>query len=112
MHTHDFDAEGFQWVDCNDIDQSTIAFIRRDAGQQMVCILNFTPVVRENYRIGLPAAGRYLEIINSDADTYGGSNCGNAGYIETQDIPWMNFPYSAELTLPPLGGLLLAWSND
>ncbi len=112
LHTHDFDAEGFQWVDCNDVNQSTIAFIRRDAGQQLVCILNFTPVVRENYRIGLPAAGRYRELINSDADTYGGSNCGNAGYIETQNIPWMDFPHSAELTLPPLGGLLLAWSND
>lgn len=112
LHTHDFDAEGFQWIDCNDADKSIIAFIRKDAGQQLVCILNFTPVVRENYRIGLPMDGRYREIINSDAEIYGGSNCGNAGIIEAQQTPWMDFPYSAELTLPPLGGLLLTWSND
>ena len=111
LHTHDFDAEGFQWIDCHDANQSTIAFIRKDADQRLVCILNFTPVVRENYRIGLPDAGQYREVVNSDAGIYGGSNCGNAGIIETQNIPWMDFPYSAELTLPPLGGLLLAWSN-
>ena len=112
LHTHDFDAEGFQWIDCNDADKSIIAFIRKDAGQQLVCILNFTPVVRENYRIGLPMGGRYREIINSDAAVYGGSNCGNAGIIEAQQTNWMDYPYSAELTLPPLGGLLLSWSND
>jgi 1,4-alpha-glucan branching enzyme len=112
LHTHDFDAEGFQWIDCNDADQSTVAFIRRDNGQQLVCILNFTPVVRKNYRIGLPMEGRYRELINSDAAIYGGSNCGNAGQIQTETVSWMGFEHSAKLTLPPLGGLLLSWSND
>ncbi|MBT8438619.1 MAG: alpha amylase C-terminal domain-containing protein, partial [Gammaproteobacteria bacterium] len=54
----------------------------------------------------------YKEVINTDADIYGGSNCGNAGLIETEDKPWSDFPFSAELTLPPLGGLLLIWNSD
>lgn len=112
LHRHDFDSQGFRWIDCNDADQSTIAFIRQEDQQHLVCILNFTPVVRENYRIGLPDSGNYREILNTDAEYYGGSNCGNAGIINTENIPWMGFECSAELTLPPLGGLLLSWSAD
>ena len=112
LHCHDFDAQGFRWIDCNDATQSVIAFLRQEEDQHLVCVLNFTPVVRENYRIGLPDKGRYKEVINTDAELYGGSNCGNAGLIETEDKPWSGFPCSAELTLPPLGGLLLTWSNE
>jgi len=112
LHRHDFDAQGFRWIDCNDASQSVIAFLRQEGDQHLVCVLNFTPVVRENYRIGLPDKGRYKEVINTDADIYGGSNCGNAGLIETEDKPWSDLPCSAELTLPPLGGLLLTWSNE
>ena len=112
LHRHDFDEQGFRWIDCNDASQSIIAFIRQEADQHLVCVLIFTPVVRENSRIGLPDAGRYKEVINTDAGIYGGSNCGNAGLIETEDQPWSDFPCSAELTLPPLGGLLLTWNKD
>ncbi|MGD2118479.1 MAG: 1,4-alpha-glucan branching protein GlgB [Chromatiales bacterium] len=107
LYALDFESDGFAWIECNDADQSVIAFIRKYHERKIICILNFTPVVRKGYRIGLPDAGRYREIINSDAAVYGGSNCGNSGAIETQTVAWMGMPQSAELTLPPLGGLLL-----
>ncbi len=112
LHMHDFDSTGFSWINCEDKDQSVIAFLRQDGSQHLVCILNFTPVVRENYRIGVPDAGRYRELINSDAGIYGGSNCGNAGIIQSEATATMGFAQSVNLTLPPLGGLLLQWSND
>jgi len=112
LHTHDFDAAGFSWINCEDQNQSVIAFIRQQQSQHLVCILNFTPVVRENYRIGVPDAGQYRELINSDAEVYGGSNCGNAGVIQTENQAMMGFEQSVSLTLPPLGGLLLQWSDS
>jgi 1,4-alpha-glucan branching enzyme len=111
LHRHDFDASGFAWINCEDSTQSVIAFIRQEQNEHLVCILNFTPVVRENYRIGVPDAGQYRELLNTDANLYGGSNCGNAGNIETEAIASMGFNQSLSLTLPPLGGLLLQWSN-
>ena len=107
LHRHDFDAEGFQWIDCNDAQHSIIAFMRKEANETLFCIFNFTPVVREDYRIGLPQAGMYEELINTDSGLYGGSNCGNAGLIASDNQPWMGFECSVKLTLPPLGGLLL-----
>ena len=75
--------------------------------QTVVVILNMTPVVRENYRIGLPAPGWYREILNTDAQCYGGSGVGNGGGVAAQALPWMGLPCSARVTLPPLGGVLL-----
>ena len=102
LHQRDFESSGFEWIDCHDYEQSILSFLRISDSEKLVCIFNFTPVPREHYRIGLPEAGHYQELLNSDAECYGGSNMGNQGGIDSQDMPWMNRPFSAELTLPPL----------
>ena len=107
LHYFDFDAEGFQWIDCMDSDQSIISFLRHGPEGFLVCIFNFTPVIRQNYRIGVPPADHYEEILNSDSEVYQGANVGNEGYVQTQPTPWMGFEQSLELTLPPLGGIML-----
>lgn len=109
LHYYDFDGRGFQWIDCHDSDQSVLSLIRygAHATDKVIVVLNFTPVPRYHYRIGVPAAGRYCEILNTDSAYYGGSNCGNAGQISAQAQPWMGFDHSLEITLPPLAALFL-----
>ena len=107
LYLHDFDAEGFEWVDCHDVTQSTVSYLRHGAGQSLLVILNFTPVVRHGYRVGVPRPGRYEELLNSDAAVYGGSNVGNLGNLMAESSSWMGRPYSLSLTLPPLGALIL-----
>jgi len=109
LHELDFSAEGFQWLDCNDQDQSVIALIRyaKDARDAVICILNFTPVPRHNYRIGVPMRAEFEEILNTDSEWYGGSNLGNLGALECQKQPWMGFEQSIELSLPPLAAVFL-----
>jgi 1,4-alpha-glucan branching enzyme len=109
LHEVDFDASGFRWIDCNDSENSVVSLIRRSKGgdEFVVAVLNFTPVPRENYRVGVPAEGVYVELLNSDADFYGGGNVGNGGFLEASDIPAHGFDYSLSLRLPPLGCLLL-----
>ncbi len=111
LHTHDFEHSGFEWIDCHDSDQSVLAMIRHGCDEHVICLFNFTPVPRENYRIGLPNPGHYREIINTDSKLYGGSNCGNGAVVEAQPEPWMGFENSASLTLPPLGALFLKPAN-
>jgi 1,4-alpha-glucan branching enzyme len=109
LHALDFEHAGFDWVDCHDSEQSVISYIRRDnAGRFVIIVLNFTPVTREGYRLGVPKNGQYKELFNSDAAVYGGSNQGNAGEISTEQTPWMQQAQSLVLTLPPLAGLILA----
>jgi 1,4-alpha-glucan branching enzyme len=105
----DFEQNGFRWIDPNDNGNSVISFVRRarDANDMTVIVVNFTPVPREGYRIGVPRAGAYREVLNSDADVYGGSNMGNWGHVATTDMPSHGFQQSLALTLPPLGFLLL-----
>jgi len=111
LHALDFDAAGFRWIDCHDADQSVIGYLRlAPDGSYVAVLLNFTPVPRPGYRIGVPAPGRHAEILNSDSLHYGGSNIGNAGGVETDTVPWMNLPYSLELTLPPLAAIVIARS--
>ncbi len=107
LYQYDFEQQGFQWIDCHDYQQSVLSFLRSSDNEQLVCIFNFTPVVRNHYRIGLPVEGGYEELINSDAEVFGGSNVGNAGYVESEPVPWMNLPHSVELTLPPLSVVVL-----
>jgi len=107
LHFNDFDADGFQWIDCLDNEQSVIAYTRKSDDKYVVVILNFTPVLRENYRIGVQENRTYKEIINSDSSYYGGSNAGNSNTVQAEDVPWMDFPCSIKLTLPPLGGIIL-----
>ena len=109
LHEVDFDAAGFQWIDCNDSENSVVSFLRRakDGADFVVAIVNFTPVPRDGYRIGVPGAGPYLEIVNSDSEAYGGSNVGNGGVVFTEPIASHGHQQSLRLSLPPLGFLLL-----
>ena len=108
LHCLDFDAHGFAWIDCHDTEQSVVSFIRRGLDASFVIIvLNFTPVTRYQYRLGVPQAGCYREVFNSDAACYGGSNQGNGDGLHTENIAWMHFPQSITLTLPPLAGIIL-----
>ena len=108
LHDQDFESAGFSWIDCHDADQSILAFERRARdGSVAVVALNFTPVPRHGYRIGLPKAGVWHEAFNSDSAFYAGANVGNSGAIETQPLPWMDRNQSTEITLPPLATLVL-----
>ena len=106
LHEHDSESDGFFWLDCDDADHSIISFVRQGQGRQLVCAINFTPVPREDYRLALPLAGHYRVVLNSDSDHYAGSNCGVGG-IQAEPQPWGGQAYSASLTLPPLGMLIL-----
>ena len=108
LHEIDFDPSGFQWIDCNDSENSVVSFIRRSrSGDVVVAIINFTPVPRDGYRIGVPVPGAYEELINSDSELYGGGNLGNAGMAFTEPLASHGFEQSLRLQLPPLGCLLL-----
>jgi 1,4-alpha-glucan branching enzyme len=112
LYTREFDWQGFEWIDCHDATQSVLSFLRRADDKFFAVIVNLTPVPRADYRIGLPAAGRYREIFNSDSQFYGGSNLGNGGErLTAEPIPWMGRPCSLSLLLPPLGGIILAPEN-
>jgi len=106
----DDSAAGFEWIDCHDHEHSVISLLRHDpaTGALVAAIVNFTPVPRAGYRIGVPMGGRWLERLNSDADVYGGSGMGNAGEVTADDVPAHGHPHSLALTVPPLGFLLLA----
>jgi 1,4-alpha-glucan branching enzyme len=108
LHDQDFEGSGFEWIDCNDNENSVVSLIRRaTSGDIVVAILNFTPVPRDGYRIGVPVAGAYDELINSDAEVYGGGNLGNAGVVFTESVASHGHEQSLRLNLPPLGCLLL-----
>jgi 1,4-alpha-glucan branching enzyme len=108
LHYYDFNAQGFEWIDCHDHEQSVISYIRKSKDGVFVVILNFTPVARNDYRIGVPYEGIYKERINSDSTYYGGSNVGNNMAVKAESITWMGQPYSLKLTLPPLGAVILS----
>ncbi len=104
----DYSFNGFQWIDCNDSENSVIAFLRKDSsGNYSIIVCNFTPVVRDNYRVGCPDLTNYREIFNSDSEYYGGANIGNLGLIKADEIKFHGFDYSINLTLPPLGVIIL-----
>jgi 1,4-alpha-glucan branching enzyme len=109
LHEVDFDGAGFEWIDCNDSENSVVSLVRRSkhGASFVVAVVNFTPVPRQKYRIGVPEAGTYLEIVNSDADVYGGGNVGNGGSVDTDPIAAHGYDQSVNLRLPPLGFLLL-----
>lgn len=108
LHKYDFDPQGFQWIECNDEEQSVISYLRKSGEDIFVIVLNLTPVKREHYRIGVPYEGEYKEILNSDSSYYAGTNVGNSASVKTDDISRMEYPYSLELTLPPLGAIILS----
>ncbi len=104
FHEVDFEWRGFEWLEVNDLDGSTLAFVRRGADQNQFAIVvcNFTPVVRRDYRVGAPVAGFYQEILNSDSSYYGGGDVGNLGGVRAEPIPWNGQQFSLKITLPPL----------
>lgn len=112
LHDLDFESRGFQWIDCNDSAQSVLSFIRRGLdGELVVCVFNFTPMPRSNYRIGVPKRGFWAEIFNGDAAQYGGSGRGNMGGVETVPIEAHGQFQSVTLELPPLAGVLLKYEG-
>lgn len=104
MHEIDFSYDGFEWIDCNDSDHSIVSFIRKgsDPLDILVFVCNFTPVVHDNYRIGVPFDAYYREILNSDSEIYGGSNVGNLGGVQSEQIMQTGRPYSLSIRIPPL----------
>jgi len=113
LYERDFDPAGFEWVDANDSEQSTLCFLRRGrhAEDLILVVCNFTPVPRYGFRVGVPLAGWWQEVLNSDAAVYGGSNLGNLGGVAASPQPFHGRPYSLELTLPPLAILFLRISG-
>ena len=105
----DFDWNGFQWIDCNDNDNSVVSFIRKaeDSDDYLIVICNFTPNAREGYRIGVPDKGSYVEVFNSDAEEFGGKGIKNSGLLLTEEIPYHNRSHSITLTIPPLAAIFL-----
>jgi 1,4-alpha-glucan branching enzyme len=105
----DFEPAGFWWLEANDAANNVVAFARASEGAEdvLVCVANFSPVPREGYRLGLPRSGGWREALNTDSEFYGGTNTGNLGTIEAEPMPWNDQPFSAQVTLPPLGVLWL-----
>jgi len=104
LHEFDFEPHGFEWIDCNDADQSVISFIRKGrlTNDIILVVCNFTSVPRYQYRVGVPRDGFWKELANSDASEFGGSGYGNFGGVNAEHIPWHGRPYSLNLTVPPL----------
>jgi 1,4-alpha-glucan branching enzyme len=109
LHEVDFDGSGFSWIDCNDNENSVVSMIRRarNGTDFVVVVVNFTPVPRPAYRIGVPEGGWYREVLNSDAERYGGGNVGNGGGVGSEPIPAHGHDQSLLLTVPPLGCVML-----
>jgi 1,4-alpha-glucan branching enzyme len=108
LWSQDADPAGFEWIDANDAAGNVFSFLRWGSdGSVVACVANFSAMPHEGYRLGLPAAGRWSEVVNTDAADYGGSGVGNLGEVETQDVNWHGRPASVNLRLPPLGTLWL-----
>ncbi len=105
----DFDWNGFEWIDCNDSENSIITFVRKadNAADFLVVLCNFTPEVRHDYRIGVPKKGEYREVFNSDAEEFGGSGVKNEGDLHTEDFAWHDREQSLVITVPPMATIYL-----
>jgi 1,4-alpha-glucan branching enzyme len=114
LYQLDFSGAGFEWIDCSDNEQSVIAFLRhgKEPAPLVVVVCNMTPVIRSNYRVGVPAPGRDLERINSDAGCYGGSGVGNLGAVDAEPIAAHGRRQSLNLLLPPLATLIFTLETD
>ncbi len=114
LHEVDFEWAGFEWIDASDAAASVLSFLRhaKNAEESVLAVCNFTPVVRENYRVGVPRAGFYREILNSDSKYYEGSDVGNSGGVQAEPVPWNDRPYSLKLRLPPLAAMYFKPQQD
>ncbi len=107
LHQFDADPAGFDWIDCNDAEQSTLSWVRQNDEQCILCVCNFLPVPRHNFRLGAPRGGVWREIFNSDAREYGGSGQGNMGEVDAAPFSLHGRPHMLTMTLPPLGAVVL-----
>jgi len=109
LHELDCEPSGFEWIDADDAEQSVLSFFRkgRSGATLILCVANFTPVPRRNYRVGVPRGGTWVEILNSDAAIYGGSGQGNLGRVEATPVPRHGRSHSLDLVLPSLGFVFL-----
>ncbi|MGH7776428.1 MAG: 1,4-alpha-glucan branching protein GlgB [Candidatus Dormibacterales bacterium] len=109
LHEADFEPAGFAWIDAGDTAHSVVSFLRRGhpGSHPVAVVFNFTPVPRLGYRVGVPQGGFWTEVLNTDAEPYGGSGHGNMGGVEAGSLPWHGRPHSVEMTLPPLGAVFL-----
>jgi 1,4-alpha-glucan branching enzyme len=109
LHERDCDHTGFEWVDSSDADNSVVSFLRKGAtpGEDVLCVFNFTPVPRPNYRVGVPGGGWWAELADSDATEFGGSGVTLGGGVKADKEPWHGRPYSVKLQLPPLAAVFL-----
>jgi 1,4-alpha-glucan branching enzyme len=113
LHRYDTEARGFRWIIGDDTANSVFAFLRLSGNEEPILIVcNMTPIIRPSYLIGVPRAGRWEEIFNSDSHVYGGSNQGNAGSVLTETIANHGEPYSISVVLPPLAVLMLRAQNS
>lgn len=113
LYEQDFVPAGFEWIEHNDTQRSTLSFVRRSIdGRFIIVVCNFTPSVWYDYRIGVPQAGNYREVINTDSDCYGGSNVRAIdGQVGAADLPWNGRPHSILINLPPLASVFIEWTN-
>jgi len=109
LHERDCEAGGFEWIEADDEDQSIISFLRRGREPEafLAVVCNFTPVIRRDYRVGVPKGGVYEERLNTDAAMYGGGNVGNAGEVHADEIPMHGRPCSVALTVPPFAAVVI-----
>jgi 1,4-alpha-glucan branching enzyme len=108
LHELDFNPDGFEWVDCCDTENSVVTLIRKARGGPIVlAAFNYTPMPRHNYMVGVPRGGHWREILNSDAEIYGGSGQGNMGGLDAAPIPLHGRKWSLTMTLPPLGAVFM-----
>jgi 1,4-alpha-glucan branching enzyme len=114
LHKHDFSGDGFEWIDCNDSEESVLSFIRKgDANDPVIlAVANFTPVPRLNYQVGVPSGGYWSEVLNSDAELYGGSGQGNLGGVDAAPVGAHGRYYSLTITLPPLAVVVFKKAGD
>ncbi len=111
LHRSEFESGGFRWVDPDDRQHSVLSFLRIAGDRHVLVVLNFTPVPRHNWRVGVPGQGRYRELLNSDSLHYGGSNVGNLAVVDVQPVPASGFAASVQLNLPPLGVVILTTAS-
>jgi 1,4-alpha-glucan branching enzyme len=115
LHRGDSDVGGMRWIEGTDRERSVYAWMRVDpsgASRPVVVVVNATPVPQGNYRVGVPSPGRWEELVNTDADVYGGSGVGNGGHVDTVPVDSHGFHQSVVLTVPPLGAVFLAPAED
>ena len=113
LYESDFSVDGFEWIDVHDWEQSIISFIRKckNTDDVVLIVCNATPVPRHNYNVGVPRGGFWKEALNSDAEIYGGSGCGNSGGVKAVAVPIHGRTHLLNLTLPPLGILFFKHTN-